>query len=134
MFIAQFTPIFHQNCVGAMLNTHSNHNLDIGIKYDIVDITDYSLFTIEPISFNFENWNILCHRVGDLTCLVRPLSLKTRKKWWNYWNQSSKLSTILMMEVVKLGSGYQKSLTCMPSGPVHVSGGDYNSKNDSWRE
>jgi hypothetical protein len=34
----------------------------------------YSFFTIEPISLDFENLNILCLRAGDLTRLIRPHS------------------------------------------------------------
>jgi hypothetical protein len=48
--------------------------VDIRIHYGVVEITDYSFFTIEQFCLDFENLNILCLRAGDLSRLIRPHS------------------------------------------------------------
>jgi hypothetical protein len=49
--------------------------LDIRILYSVVEITDYSFFTIEQFCLDFENLNVVCLRPGDLSHVIRPHSL-----------------------------------------------------------
>jgi hypothetical protein len=51
----------------------------------VVEITDYSFFTTEPILGDFENLNILCLRAGDLSRLIRPHSLFLTKEHLFYF-------------------------------------------------
>jgi hypothetical protein len=45
------------------------------IKLDIIEITDYSFFTMEHFCLDLENLNVLCLRAGDSSHLISPHSL-----------------------------------------------------------